>query len=96
MHYRVSAWVVASGAAPALMILTTVAPIVWRRDVSTLLTALFWQGLLGFLAFTLSLVLFCPLLLVPTERTPLYRWPKIALAVFAGVTGSGRCRLLPQ
>jgi len=62
---------------------------VWGAGISALVTAIFWQGLLAFLILTLSLVLFCPVLLMATERTPLYGWRKHNLMILAVVTGAG-------
>ena len=89
MHHRVTAWVLGSCAAPAAMIVSTVAGVLMKEGPAVLLVALFWQGLLGFLILTLSLAIFSPVLLLPLEQRALSDQSKTALTAFAVVIGIG-------
>jgi len=68
MHPRVSAWALASCAAPALAAAALIPATVAKEGASGWLTALFWHGLLAFELLIVSLALLSPLLLLPLER----------------------------
>jgi hypothetical protein len=89
MHHRVTAWVIACCAAPVLMVLSTVAVMLLSEGFSALLVAVFWQGLLGFLFLTLSLAVLSPVLLLPSEKTPLNSQSRTVVLVLAAITGLG-------
>jgi len=71
------------------MVLSTVAAMLLSEGFSALLVAVFWQGLLGFLLLTLSLAVFSPVLLLPSEKTPLYSQSRTVVMVLAASTGVG-------
>lgn len=88
MHHRVTAWVWASCAAPAALMLSTVAAMVAKEGSSVLLPGLLWQGLVAFLLLALSLALFSPVLLLPLERKKLSSRSKAALTAAALIVGA--------
>lgn len=68
MHPRVSAWALASCAAPALAAAILIPTTLAKEGPGALLMALFWHGLLAFELLMVSLALLSPLLLLPLER----------------------------
>jgi hypothetical protein len=88
MHYRVTAWVLASTIAPVTLLVITVIAMLIKEGRGVLLVALFWQTLLGFLLLTVSLVMLSPFLLWPLERRPLSGQWKTAFMVLTVVVGT--------
>jgi hypothetical protein len=88
MHHRVTAWIWGSCAAPAALILSTVPAMVAKEGLGALPTALFWQGLVAFLALALSLAFFSPILLLPLERRALSSRSKAVLAALVLIAGA--------
>jgi hypothetical protein len=82
MHHRVTAWVWASCAAPAALMLTSaVATVAGWPGFGVLLQGLVWLGVIAFLLLASSLVVFSPVLLLPLERRKLSsRWQAFLLA----------------
>ena len=89
MHLRVKAWVLASCAAPAALVLATVAGMVFKQGLGVLLTALSWQVLIGFIFLTLSMAAFSPVLLLPLERKTLPTRATTTLTALALIVGIG-------
>jgi ABC-type protease/lipase transport system fused ATPase/permease subunit len=79
MHPRVSAWALASCAAPALVVASMVPTTAAKEGLGALVTSLFWYSLLAFEGLILSLALLSPLLLLPLERRVLSSAPRSAL-----------------
>jgi hypothetical protein len=88
MHRRVTAWVWASCAAPAALMLTSAAATVGEwPGLGVLLQGLVWLGLIAFLLLASSLALFSPILLLPLERRKLSSRFKAALTAAAVIIG---------
>jgi hypothetical protein len=96
MHHRVTAWVWASCAAPAVLMLTSAAAAVggWP-GFGVLLQVVVWRGVVAFLLLASSLVLFSPVLLLPLERRKLSsRWTTVVMAAAVIVGGSFTASLI--
>lgn len=89
MHPRVSAWALASCAAPALAATILIPTTLAKEGPGALLMAFFWHGLLAFELLVVSLALLSPLLLLPLERRVLafqVRAALMALTLVLAVT----------
>jgi len=87
MHRRVTAWVWASCAAPAALIVCMVTAGIAKQG-HVQLVGLFWLALVAFLILASSLALFSPILLLPLERRKLSSRFKAALTAAALIIGA--------
>jgi hypothetical protein len=87
MHHRVSAWVIASCAAPLVLLLGSATLELVNGGIEAMFYIMFWQGILAFLLLSLSLVLFSPVLLLPLERNQISLRSRRVLGILALLLG---------